>query len=138
MRTFRYMLVVAAVVFIATAAIAFAGQRHAPAPPGHVSAKAAHARSHLAVRHDAAIRRASAASEQSAVDTDNVQQGDQTTPDTTGAPQESSSSGSSDEGGAGQEQTGDTEQGQPGEPAAGHEDPSGQDVNHECTGNCQE
>ena len=27
---------------------------------------------------------------------------------------------------------------QPGEPAQGHEDPAGQDVNHECTGNCQE
>jgi hypothetical protein len=31
-----------------------------------------------------------------------------------------------------------TEQGQPGEPADGHQDPAGQDANHECTGNCVE
>lgn len=30
------------------------------------------------------------------------------------------------------------EAGQSGEPAQGHEDPPGQDVNHECTGDCQE
>jgi hypothetical protein len=32
----------------------------------------------------------------------------------------------------------DQEAGQQGEPAQGHEDPPGQDVNHECTGDCQE
>jgi hypothetical protein len=31
-----------------------------------------------------------------------------------------------------------SEQGQPGEPANGHQDAPGQDVNHECTGNCVE
>jgi hypothetical protein len=31
-----------------------------------------------------------------------------------------------------------SEQGQPGEPVNGHEDPPGQNVNHECTGNCVE
>jgi hypothetical protein len=31
-----------------------------------------------------------------------------------------------------------SETGQAGEPAQGHEDPPGQDVNHECTGSCQE
>ena len=36
------------------------------------------------------------------------------------------------------ESVGDSESGQQGEPAQGHEDPPGQDVNHECTGNCQE
>src|SRR2546421_1652920 len=36
------------------------------------------------------------------------------------------------------ESSAETEQGQPGEPAQGHEDPAGQNVNHECTGNCQE
>jgi hypothetical protein len=36
------------------------------------------------------------------------------------------------------ESGGDSESGQQGEPAQGHEDPPGQDVNHECTGNCQE
>ena len=35
-------------------------------------------------------------------------------------------------------ESGDSESGQQGEPAQGHEDPPGQDVNHECTGNCQE
>ena len=41
---------------------------------------------------------------------------------------------------ANSESSGDTESGQPGEPAQGqgHEDPAGQDANHECTGNCQE
>ena len=31
-----------------------------------------------------------------------------------------------------------SEQGQPGEPVNGHEDAAGQNVNHECTGNCVE
>ena len=138
MRTFRSILVVAVVVFVATAAIAAAGQRHAPVSRGHVSANAVHARSQTGVRHDVTTRRASVAVEPSAVDTDTLQQGDQTTPDRTVASQERSSSGSSDESGAGQEQSGDKEQGQVGEPANGHQDPSGQDVNHECNGNCQE
>jgi hypothetical protein len=37
-----------------------------------------------------------------------------------------------------QETSVESEQGQPGEPANGHQDPPGQDVNHECTGNCVE
>lgn len=37
-----------------------------------------------------------------------------------------------------QETSTEAEQGQPGEPANGHQDPPGQDVNHECTGNCVE
>jgi hypothetical protein len=37
------------------------------------------------------------------------------------------------------ERTTESETGQAGEPASGgHEDPVGQDVNHDCTGNCQE
>jgi hypothetical protein len=36
------------------------------------------------------------------------------------------------------ESSGDSESGRQGEPAHGHEDPPGQDVNHECTGDCQE
>jgi len=36
------------------------------------------------------------------------------------------------------ESGGDSESGQQGEPTQGHEDPPGQAVNHECTGNCQE
>jgi hypothetical protein len=37
-----------------------------------------------------------------------------------------------------QESSVESEQGQPGEPVKGHEDPAGQNVNHECTGNCVE
>jgi hypothetical protein len=61
-------------------------------------------------------------------DGDNVQSGDQTTQD---QPGEQSSESET-------ENAGDSESGQPGEPAQGHEDPAGQNVNHECTGNCQE
>jgi hypothetical protein len=61
-------------------------------------------------------------------DTDNVQSGDQTAQD---QPGEQSSESEA-------ENTGDSESGQPGEPGQGHEDPAGQNVNHECTGNCQE
>jgi len=59
-------------------------------------------------------------------DSDNLQQGDQGSSDSG-----QRESGSESESGA------DPEQGQPGEPAQGHEDPPG-DVNHECTGDCQE
>ncbi len=37
-----------------------------------------------------------------------------------------------------QESSVEAEQGQPGEPANGHADQPGQDVNHECTGDCVE
>lgn len=60
-------------------------------------------------------------------DPGNVQSGDQTTPDTTGAaPGESTGSG---------ESSVETEQGQPGEPANGHQD-SGTGAGNECAGNC--
>jgi hypothetical protein len=58
-------------------------------------------------------------------DPDSVQAGDQTSPDQPG--EQSSES----------ENATDSEAGQQGEPAQGHADPPG-DVNHECTGNCQE
>jgi hypothetical protein len=65
-------------------------------------------------------------------DTDNVQQGDQSAPDT------KAEQAGEKEGGAESELGTEPEQGQPGEPAVGHEDPAGQDVNHECTGDCVE
>jgi hypothetical protein len=60
-----------------------------------------------------------------------VKSADETTPE--GQAEQSSESESNSE-------SADTETGQPGEPAAGqgHEDSAGADVNHECTGNCQE
>jgi hypothetical protein len=61
-------------------------------------------------------------------DTDTIQAGDQTTPDQPGEQPSDSES----------ENGPDYEAGQQGEPAQGHEDPPGQDVNHECTGDCQE
>jgi hypothetical protein len=65
-------------------------------------------------------------------DTDNVQQGDQSAPDTTAEQAGEKASG------AESELRTEPEQGQPGEPAVGHEDPAGQDVDHECAGDCVE
>lgn len=65
----------------------------------------------------------SSSQENTADDPDNIQSGDQTGPDNA---EESESESESD-----------NEQGQRGEPAGGYEDPPG-DVNHECTGDCQE
>jgi hypothetical protein len=74
-------------------------------------------------------------------DGDHVQQGDQSGPATPPAqvgedeaPESKSASESESKSESGIE----SEQGQPGEPAVGHEDPPGQDVNHECTGDCVE
>jgi hypothetical protein len=64
--------------------------------------------------------------ESTAGDPDNVQSGDQTGAERPDKGEQSKS-----------ESAGDGEQGQPGEPAQGHEDPPG-NVNHDCTGDCQE
>jgi hypothetical protein len=65
-------------------------------------------------------------------DPDNVQSGDQTTPDQPAASSESESNSESES------SSDNSEQGQPGEPAVGHQDPPGQNVDHQCDGNCQE
>jgi hypothetical protein len=65
-------------------------------------------------------------------DPDDIQQGDQVGPDV-GKESESEPKGEGET-----ESNVESEQGQPGEPAVGHEDPPGQDVNHECTGDCVE
>jgi hypothetical protein len=136
MRHIRYLPAAAAVAFAATAAIAFAGQHQAPAPRGHIQPDAARA---SARSHDAGRAGRSSDTEGSAVDTDNVQQGDQTTPDTPSVSPASAAGTGSEQSGSETEQDTDTEQGAPGEPAGGgHQDPPGQDVNHSCTGNCQE
>jgi hypothetical protein len=144
----RFVLTAVVVLLVATSAIALAGQR----TPAHAQN---HARSHSSrVAHDRLGARQGAeqnavdadnvqqgdqttpdtansrASEQNAVDADNVQQGDQTTPDT-------ANSRASEEASAPEAPSSDTEQGQAGEPASGHQDPPG-DANHECGGNCQE
>lgn len=59
-------------------------------------------------------------------DPDNVQSGDQTSPD-------NPSGQTTGEGGSNVE----SEQGQPGEPANGHQDANG-NVDHQCNGNCVE
>jgi hypothetical protein len=74
--------------------------------------------------HSTKVQKATSPPKPAAGDTDNVQSGDQNAPD---QPEQQSS-----------EASGDNEAGQAGEPAQGHEDPAGQDANHECTGNCQE
>ncbi len=53
------------------------------------------------------------------------------------APSSNDPSGPGESAGEG-ETSAESEQGQPGEPANGHQDPPGQGVNHECTGNCVE
>jgi hypothetical protein len=68
------------------------------------------------------------AGEAAGLDGDNVLSGDQSAPDAADSSSESSASESSSDS---------TEAGQPGEPAQGHADPAG-DVNHDCTGSCQE
>jgi hypothetical protein len=65
-------------------------------------------------------------------DPDNVQSGDQTTPDPSGT------SGTASDTSGESESNVESEQGQPGEPANGHQDAPGQNVAHECTGNCVE
>lgn len=65
-------------------------------------------------------------------DSDNIQSGDQTAPDQPSSSSESESSPESES------STDSSEQGQPGEPAVGHEDAPGQNVDHQCDGNCQE
>jgi DMSO/TMAO reductase YedYZ molybdopterin-dependent catalytic subunit len=74
-----------------------------------------------AVHH--AARATHHAAKASASDPDNVQSGDQTTPD---SPQPLASES---------ESSAEAEQGQPGEPAAGHQDAAGS-VGSDCTGNC--
>jgi hypothetical protein len=89
-----------------------------------------HRAGHHAVTHHAVGRthahRTAQPNPVTSTDGDSVQSGDQTTPDTPAETTAENESGV------------ESEQGQPGEPANGHQDTPGQDVNHECTGNCVE
>ncbi|MDP9241905.1 MAG: hypothetical protein M3O84_01880 [Actinomycetota bacterium] len=69
-------------------------------------------------------------------DTDNIQSGDQTGPDTVTASAQTSTSGSGEQSGENQGEGSSSENGQSDGPG-GHQDPPG-NVNHECTGDCQE
>lgn len=95
-----------------------AGSGPAHAATGHITKQAAHhaARAHHHTR--------AAAERTGTNDADNIQAGDQTTPDT----------GSAKTAGEGESST-DAEQGQPREPVDGHRD-AGAKVNNDCTGNC--
>jgi hypothetical protein len=123
LRAIAVLLAVAACVALAGAALASKGSKPARQLPHSTKV-------HKAKPLAKQVSRApvSSKSGQSAGDTDNIQSGDQTTSDQPGE-QSSESESSSD-----------NEAGQAGEPAQGqgHEDPAGQDSNHECTGNCQE
>ena len=96
--------------------------------------------SSTAIARPTAAHAVKAVSESTSPDTDSVQQGDQTSPDTSPARAlrasatrtvRASAAGSSaaESDGEGSEQSSDG--------SGGHEDPPG-DVNHECTGDCQE
>jgi hypothetical protein len=121
-RLIGVLLVVIACVVLAGAAFANKGSRSHRLAPHHARAHA-HAVAPSAKPALAPSKGATSAGDPA--DPDNVQSGDQRTPDQPG--EQSSES----------ENATDSETGQQGEPAQGHEDPPG-DVNHECTGNCQE
>jgi hypothetical protein len=114
MKSFRaiaVLLVVAACVALAGAALASKGSKPA-----------------RQLTHSTKVHKSAPLAKPAVGDTDNIQSGDQNAPD---QPEQQSSEANS-------VSTGDNETGQAGEPAQGHEDPAGQDTNHECTGNCQE
>jgi hypothetical protein len=97
--------------------------------PSTAQAAASHAKhAKHATRHHA--RHASATTDP-ATDPDNVQSGDQTTPDPSGA----ASTDPAGETGGTSESTVDPEAGQPGEPANGWQDAPGA-PGVDCTGNC--
>jgi hypothetical protein len=98
-------------------ALLSAGTRVAQAAPHHATHHATHHARHHASTNDPTTT----------TDPDNVQSGDQTTPDAPGTTSSETSSES--------ESSVDSEQGQPGEPANGHQDTGANAVN-ECTGNC--
>lgn len=113
-------LVIAAATMLLLTLSAAPGAR-AQAKTHHVTHHARHA----AKRH--ALRGARASDPVGGTaDPDNVQSGDQSTPD-----KSSEASGEN-------ESSIESEQGQPREPANGHQDTPGADANHECTGNCVE
>jgi hypothetical protein len=119
-RLIGVMLVVFACVALAGAALAGKGSKPQRQSPQRARVHAAKPLSKPAV-----VPTKSPTSGGQPADPDNVQSGDQSSPDQPGEQSSESDNGT------------DNEAGQQGEPAQGHEDPPG-DVNHECTGDCQE
>jgi hypothetical protein len=88
------------------------------------------------VAHASGARVAATVAEStSGPDTDNIQSGDQTGPDTATASVQNSDSTSGS--GENQGEGGSSENSGESDGPGGHQDPPG-DVNHECTGDCQE
>jgi hypothetical protein len=108
---------------LAAFALLSGGSRPAQAAVRHATKHATHRAAHHArhTRHHAAR---TAADPAATSDADNVQSGDQTSPDNPPAATT----------GEGESNT-ESEQGQPGEPANGHQD-TGSNANNECTGDC--
>jgi hypothetical protein len=102
--------------------VLMAGSGPAHAATQHVTKHAVH---HAA---RASHHTRAAAEPTGTTDADNIQAGDQTTPDT-------GSAKTAGEGESSTESSTDAEQGQPGEPVGGHQDAGG-NVNNDCTGNC--
>ena len=123
----RGILLTAVVLLIAAAAVAFASNRSSA--------------THVARPSAGAAMVASTSGEPTSPDTDNLQVGDQTSPDSGAAAMsrkaEKASANASEQTPSDSEQSADSEQGQPGEPNSGHQDPPG-NVDHSCTGNCVE
>ena len=119
-RTVVLILTVAITIAITLAGVALASRDTQPKHKGTQPRSSSGVASKGKERPDAST----------ATDPDNLQQGDQTTPDA-GEQRDSESSGDN-------ESSLDSEPAQPGDPAVGHEDTAGQDLNHECTGDCAE
>ena len=109
MTRLRVLVVAALLLLTSTAAVALASARPA----------ASHARTQAG-----SVMVTSKGAESTAPDTDNLQVGDQTTPDKPGSPMDT---------GGGEQNA--NEEGQAGD--SGHQDPAG-NVNHQCGGDCVE
>jgi type II secretory pathway pseudopilin PulG len=111
---------VLALVGVTAVLLMSGGTRTAQAAVQHVNRQVTHHATHHAQRHAAATSTEQAGG----TDGDTVQSGDQTGADST--PGETTGTS---------ESSVESEQGQPGEPAGGHQD-TGANTQNDCTGNC--
>ncbi len=135
MRPLRFILALALVSALAVG-VAMAAGGKAPAKTHRQGTSAANVQSTHATRGETESRAAAkqgSPAEPNATDPDNVQQGDQTAAETAGDGAEDNEIAQAEI-----ESAVESEAGKPGEPAVGHADPPGQDVTHECTGDCVE
>jgi hypothetical protein len=129
----RRAAMIAMLALAAAAALMLALMSNGAGPAQAAVHNAGKHRVHHARHHSAAREQAGG------TDPDNVQSGDQTTPDNNvqsgdqSAP-DTSGSAPGENTGAGESSV-ESEQGQPGEPANGHQD-GGSNTANECTGNC--